>query len=68
MLGFLSWNFFVTFFIIPVLFYRGYRLLWRHRSTRALGFVVLAGVITAVVSTIALPYINAAYLRMAGVH
>jgi len=67
-LGFLSWNFYVTFTVILVLSYLGYRLLWRRRSKRALGFVVLAGLITAVIVAEASPHINAAYLQMAGVH
>lgn len=67
-LGFMSWNFYVTLFVIPALFYLGYRLLWIRRSKRALGLVVLAGLITAGISTIALPHINATYLRLAGVH
>jgi len=68
-LGFLSWNFFVTLFVIWALFYLAYPLTWRRRrSKHALSLVILAGYVTALVATVALPYINATYLLMAGIH
>ncbi|WP_343315450.1 hypothetical protein AAIB41_11595 [Brucella sp. BE17] len=68
MLGFLSWNFYVTAIVVCALFRLVYWTTQRHNKKRLASLFVLTAFATSGVAAVALPHINAAYLRTAGVH
>nr|WP_314261636.1 hypothetical protein [uncultured Devosia sp.] len=66
LLGFLSWNLYLSSLLLVALPCLVYWLAWRRKSRRLTGRIFVGSLITGLLLAMVMPNLNAAYLRSAG--